>query len=61
MTQTSWLPIVCTRINPPPATAAAEFIGVDEATTHRWLCKGQSRHPSVPATEWLCSSLALAI
>ena len=61
MSQASLLPIVCTRINPPPATAAAEFIGVDEATTHRWLCKGQGRHAGIPATEWLCSSLATAL
>lgn len=61
MTQLSCLPTVtCQRTKPPPATAAADFIGIDDVTTHRWLCKGQTRHPMVPATEWLCSRLASA-
>lgn len=59
--QLSFLPVaICQRTKPPPATAAADFIGIDEATTHRWLCKGQSRHAMVPATEWICSYLAQA-
>ena len=45
---------------PPPATAAADFIGIDEASTHRWLCKGQAKSPMVPASEWICSHLANA-
>ena len=61
MTQLSCLPtVVCQRIKPPPATAAADFIGIDEATTHRWLCKGQGRNAMLPATEWICSRLASA-
>lgn len=60
MRQHDWLPVICDRIKPPPATAAADFIAVDEATTHRWLCKGQSKHPHLPATEWICSRLAQA-
>jgi hypothetical protein len=61
MTQLSCLPtVVCQRIKPPPATAAADFIGIDDATTHRWLCKGQGRHAMLPATEWICSRLASA-
>jgi hypothetical protein len=61
MNQLSCLPIaICARTLPPPATAAADFIGVDEDSTHRWLCKGQTRHAMVPATEWICSHLALA-
>lgn len=58
--QASWLPVVCTRVRPAPRTAAADFIGIDERSTHRWLCKGQGRHPLVPATEWICSHLAAA-
>lgn len=59
--QLSCLPtIICQRNKPAPATAAADFIGIDDATTHRWLCKGQSRHAMVPATEWICSRLASA-
>lgn len=61
MNQLSCLPIVvCQRTKPPPATAAADFIGIDEDSTHRWLCKGQGRHPMVPATEWICSHLSMA-
>ena len=59
--QLSILPtIVCQRNKPAPATAAADFIGIDDSTTQRWLCKGQSRHPMVPVTEWICSHLASA-
>lgn len=58
MIQQDWLPVVCNRTKPPPATAAADFIGIDDATTHRWLCKGQSKHLLLPATEWICSRLA---
>lgn len=58
--QTSWLPVICSRTRPAPRTAAADFIGIDEASTHRWLCKGQGRHPMVPTTEWVCAHLAQA-
>lgn len=60
MIQQDWLPVICDRTKPPPATAAADFIGIDDRTTHRWLCKGQSKHSLLPATEWICSKLALA-
>lgn len=60
MIQQDWLPVVCNRTKPAPVTAAADFIGIDDATTHRWLCKGQSKHQLLPATEWICSKLALA-
>lgn len=61
MIQLSCLPtVVCQRTKPPPATAAADFIGIDESSTHRWLCKGQGKHHLVPATEWICSRLASA-
>lgn len=58
MIQQDWLPVICNRTKPPPATAAADFIGIDDSTTHRWLCKGQSQHVLLPATEWICSKLA---
>lgn len=60
MMQASWLPVVCNRTASPPRTAAADFIGIDDSSTQRWLCKGQGRHPMVPATEWICASLAQA-
>lgn len=60
MIQQTWLPVICDRTKPPPATAAADFIGIDDSSTHRWLCKGQSRHPLLPATEWICSRLAMS-
>ncbi len=60
MMQAPLLPVVCHRTKPPPATAAADFIGIDDETSHRWLCKGQGKHVMVPATEWVCSSLATA-
>lgn len=58
--QLSIVPVVCTRLKPPPSTAAADFIGYDDRTTHFWLCKGQGRHPWLPATEWVGSHLAQA-
>lgn len=54
------VPIVCTRTKPPPATADADFIAIDEASTERYLCKGQSRARYLPASEWICSHLARA-
>lgn len=54
--------VLCNRTKPPPgpATAVADFIAIDDVSTDRWLCKGQSKHPLVPATEWLCSRIAQA-
>lgn len=62
MTQQDWIPVVCNRTKPPPATAAADFIGIDDATTHRWLCKGigANNFAHVPASEWICSSISQA-
>lgn len=58
MIQQDWLPVICNRTKPPPATATADFIGIDDSTTHRWLCKGTNAHHLLPATEWICSKLA---
>ena len=59
MTQLSILPtVICQRTKPPPATAAADFIGVDQPNAQYWLCKGQTKHHGLPATEWICSHLA---
>lgn len=60
MIQTSYLPVICQSAKPPPKTAAADFIGTDKETTHRWLCKGQSKNRLIPASEWICSHLASA-
>jgi hypothetical protein len=53
-------PVLCNRTKPPPATADADFIGINDTTTERYLCKGQSRNHFLPATEWICSHLAMA-
>ncbi len=60
MTQTSFLSVVCNRTKPPPATADAEFIGIDDTSTERYLCKGQSKGAYLPATEWICARLGAA-
>lgn len=56
--QSSFLPVVCNRTKPAPATADADFIAIDDQTTERYLCKGQVRSAHLPATEWICSRLA---
>lgn len=56
--QTSFLSIVCNRTKPKPSSADADFIAICDASTERYLCKGQSNFPHLPATEWICSSLA---
>lgn len=60
MSQQVLFTVFCNRTRPAPATAVAEFIGIDDVSTQRWLCKGQSQNPWVPATEWLCARLASA-
>ncbi len=58
MSQSSFLPIQCNRSKPKPTGADADFIAICDATTERYLCKGQSNNPHLPSTEWICSSLA---
>ena len=59
-TQADFFSVVCNRTKPPPATVDADFIGIDDASTERYLCKGQRRQPHLPASEWICSHLARA-
>jgi hypothetical protein len=59
--QTSFLPVtpvLCNRTKPPPSCADADFIAVCDASTERYLCKSQAKQLRLPATEWVCSSLA---
>lgn len=58
MSQSSFLPIQCNRTRPKPTGADADFIAICDATTERFLCKGQSKYLHLPSTEWICSSLA---
>jgi hypothetical protein len=58
-TQTSFLPTLCNRTKPPPPSADADFIAICDQTAERYLCKSQAKYPYLPATEWICSSLAL--
>lgn len=61
MTQTSFLPIVCDRAKAPPQTADADCIAIQSSTERRFLCKSSRKHAGLPATEWICSSLARAV
>lgn len=58
--QATFPPVVCNRTKPPPATADADFIAIDDQSTHRYLCKGVGKSAHLPATEWICSHLAVA-
>lgn len=58
MAQTSFFPVQCNRTIPPPNSADADFIAINDVSTERYLCKGQSRIAHLPSTEWICSSLA---
>lgn len=58
MSQASFFPIQCNRTKPKPTGADADFIAICDATTERYLCKGQSKYSYLPSTEWICSSLA---
>ncbi|MFS2035341.1 HipA family kinase [Polaromonas sp. CT11-55] len=58
-TQSSFFPVQCNRTRPkPPAAVDCDFVAVCDASTERYLCKGQSRIAHLPATEWICSTLA---
>jgi hypothetical protein len=51
-------PVLCNRTIQAPLSADADFVAICESSTDRYLCKGQSRFPYLPATEWICSTLA---
>lgn len=61
MNQTSFLPIICDRAKPPPQTADADCIAIQSSTERRFLCKSSRTHAGLPATEWICASLARAV
>lgn len=50
--------IVCKRSKPPPSTADAACIAIDEGTQRRFLCKDQAKHHWLPLAEWLSQKLA---
>lgn len=50
--------VVCKRSKPPPKTADASCIAIDDQTENRYLCKDQSKVPSLPLMEWLGQYLA---
>lgn len=58
MNQISFLPVRCNRTIAKPSGVDADFIAVSDETVERYLCKGQSKYPYLPSTEWICSSLA---
>lgn len=62
MIQTSWLPEKIKRIEPNP-TPSADSPGIGVARSHqRYVLKiATEQHPLLPATEWLCHSLAFAV
>lgn len=59
--QASFLPIVCDRDKPPPSSADADCIAIQNSTERRFLCKSARKHSLLPATEWICASLARAL
>lgn len=59
--QTSFLPIICDRTKPPPETADAACIAIEDATAKRYLCKSGKFNALIPATEWICAALARSI
>lgn len=50
--------VVCKRMKPPPQTADAFCIAIDDATQNRYLCKDQSQTDWLPIVEWLAQHLA---
>lgn len=50
--------VVCKRSKPPPATADAACIAIDDATQRRFLCKDQKKLDWLPLAEMLSQQLA---
>lgn len=48
----------CNRSKPPPPTADAACIAINDATQDRYLCKDQTKEPWLPLMEWLAQHLA---
>lgn len=58
MQQASLAPILCNRTSPSPQSADADFVAICDQSGKKYLCKGQKKLESLPAIEWICSSLA---
>lgn len=50
--------VICKRSKPPPPTADATCIAIDDKTQHRYLCKDTSKVTWLPLAEWVTQSLA---
>ncbi len=50
--------VLCKRSKPPPSTADACCIAIEESTQHRYLCKDQSKVNWLPLIEWIAQKLA---
>jgi hypothetical protein len=57
--QMSFVPVHCTETLPPPEYAAdSECKAVCDNTGQMYLCKKNTGHPYLAASEWICSHLA---
>ena len=50
--------ILCKRSKPPPPTADAACIAIDDVSQDRYLCKDRSKVDWLPAVEWISQHLA---
>lgn len=50
--------VVCKRSKPPPSTADAACIAINDVTQDRYLCKDQGKVHWLPMVEWLAHALA---
>lgn len=50
--------IICNRTKPPPMTADAACIAIDDRSQKRFLCKDQKTYSWLPMAELLCQRLA---
>lgn len=50
--------VICKRSKPPPRTADAFCIAIEESTQDRYLCKDQSKVSWLPLIEWVAQKLA---
>lgn len=50
--------ILCKRSKPPPPTADAACIAIDDVLQDRYLCKDRSKVDWLPAVEWIAQHLA---
>lgn len=50
--------VVCKRSKPPPRTADAACIAINDVTQDRYLCKDQAKMNWLPIAEWVAQHLA---